>query len=77
MTKYYTSVGRDPRGDAYIATITIGHPNRGDDHVTICDVTRCRTVAEGQEWAKKRLGDPAWHRRVAEQSNGIEVLKLT
>lgn len=62
--KFYVTVGRDPRGDAYIAAITLGHERKGDENIVVLDVCRCKTEKEGQEWGQRQLADPEWYKRL-------------
>lgn len=63
--KFYVTVSRHPRGDAYIALISLGHPNHGDENVTVCDIQNCETAAKGKAWGDAQLADPEWHKRMA------------
>lgn len=72
--QYYVTVSRHPRGDAYIAIITLGSPQLGDKHVVVCDMQGCETEAKGQAWGKAQVADPEWHKLMArEMSKRIKV----
>lgn len=56
---HYVSLGRAQDG-RLLALITEGHPNAGDEKVTVCSVHVVQDRKEAAEWFAKELTEKPW-----------------
>jgi len=63
---YYLTVARErrqPQNDGYIAVISLGQPQLGDDHVTVCDVEVVPNMKAARKWFKRQVAEKPWEPR--------------
>lgn len=54
---------RKPQNDGYIALITAGHPQFGDEEVTILSVSVVKNMEEAKQWFDKMKVEQPWIER--------------
>lgn len=59
----YLTVGDDHKGNGMIAIITQGHPQLGDQKVTILSLTRVSSNEEAEAWYQKEMTEKPWETR--------------
>jgi hypothetical protein len=64
--KIYLTVSRDkrqPQNDGYIAVISQGQPQLGDNTCTVLDVELVKNMKEANAWFKRMKIDRPWETR--------------
>jgi hypothetical protein len=62
-SRFYLTVEPDPESGTLIAIISQGHPQRGDEEVTVCDVRRVQPYSGAEAWFKKQCITRPWEKR--------------
>ncbi len=57
------TIGWSDPHDTYMAVITDGEVQKGDENVTVLDVKLCDTVKEAKEWGREVLIEKPWETR--------------
>lgn len=60
---YYLTTSPNPKGPGLLCVISIGHPQRGDAEVVVCDVEICPNKKEAKRWYRKMLVERPWEPR--------------
>ena len=63
--RYYLTVDRQKRheGDGYVAVISIGSPQVGDEKVTILTATVVPNMKTAKRWYREQLASKPWETR--------------
>lgn len=62
--RYYLTTDDDPKGRGLIAIITLGSPQAGDEHCTVCTLeVGFATQKEAEAWFKRMLVEQPWNER--------------
>jgi hypothetical protein len=64
--KMYLTVDREkrkPQNDGYVAVISMGSPQLGDENVVILDVEIVKNMKEAKAWYKRMIVEKPWETR--------------
>ncbi len=62
--QFYLSIGPHPRiAGKFVAVISRGQPQVGDDSAYVLDVEVCSSVEEAQTWGLRILAEQPWEPR--------------
>ena len=64
--RFYLTISnekRQPQNDGYIAVISMGSPQAGDESCTIMSVEIVQDMAEGRAWFKRQCSERPWEKR--------------
>ncbi len=63
--RYYLTVGRQkrPEGDGYVAVISIGSPQAGDEKVTVLSVDVVPNMKAAKRWYREQMTSKPWESR--------------
>lgn len=59
----YLTIDRDKEAGGYIAVITRGHPQRGDEECTVLSVERVKDRKEAEAWYMRMKIEQPWNER--------------
>jgi hypothetical protein len=54
---------RQPQNDGYIAVISQGSPQRGDENILVLDVTIVQSHEEASAWFDRQCHERPWEQR--------------
>lgn len=66
QNRMYLTVDRErcqPENDGYIAVISMGQPQLGDEECTVLDVEVVKNMKEAKAWYKRMKIEQPWVRR--------------
>lgn len=61
--KYYLTTGPNPKGEGYLAVISLGSPQKGDKNVMVCNLKVVATEKDAQAWYAEQMELLPWETR--------------
>lgn len=59
----YLTIARDPNSSGWIAAITMGQPQLGDNNVTLLTIEVLKSRTEAREWFERMKIEKPWETR--------------